>query len=386
MKKRERVEPSGTYMRKGEGIQTWLRQHGHRRIASMIDSAIRAWKNERKKTRRNWWEILAGDKNGNPRQVRGIQFPVVEAIRQRRANSRPGAAAAARARVQTLAASPRILAAKRGRVSPQDASASKPKPFVKWAGGKRQLLPAILEHVPPSYGTYHEPFLGGGAVFFALSPQKAVLSDSNERLIRCYRGIKHDVKKVISLLKSYKQSRGLFLEMREKDIDLATDPEVAAWFIFLNKTGYNGLYRVNSKNKFNVPYGDNRNAQICDEQNLEACSAALAVADLRCEEFEGVAERAKRGDLVYFDPPYMPLSTTSYFTSYTARGFTLDDQVSLRNIARTLKSKGVTVLLSNSSTARELYVKDFSVSAVLAARNVNSKGERRGKIAELLIT
>jgi DNA adenine methylase len=351
----------------------------------MIDAAERAWRKEGKRTRRNWWEVLAGDKDGNPRRVRGIQFPVIEVIRRRQVHSRRGASAKAKPVVQTFAALAKTVAARRGKAFPAAPQVRQPRPFVKWAGGKRQLLPAILDCITKPFRTYHEPFLGGGAVFFALSPPKAFLSDSNRRLVRCYTGIRNNVRKVITLLKSYRQSREFFLELREKDIDSATDAEVAAWFIFLNKTGYNGLYRVNSKNKFNVPYGANKNPEICDEDNLKACSRALGSADLSCEGFEAVLERAKAGDLVYFDPPYVPLSSTSYFTSYTAGGFTHEDQLRLRNIALKLKDNDVTVLLSNSSKASELYADGFEIQEVLAARALNSNAERRGKITELLI-
>lgn len=263
----------------------------------------------------------------------------------------------------------------------------RPRPFVKWAGGKRQLLGAILSHVPKEYGTYHEPFLGGGAVFFALSPAKAVLSDSNLRLVRCYRGIQRNVDEVIDRLKEYKKTRSFFLKMRERHIDGETDAEVAAWFIFLNKMGFNGLYRVNSKNRFNVPFGDNKNALVCDEENLRACHHALAGAEIEHEDFSKVSERAQPGDLVYFDPPYVRISKTSYFTSYTAEGFTPHDQTRLRDLALELKEKGVHVILSNSWKARSLYEGTrFSLREVLAARAVNSKADRRGKIAELLIS
>jgi DNA adenine methylase len=262
----------------------------------------------------------------------------------------------------------------------------RPKPFVKWAGGKRQLLTAILRHVPKAYETYHEPFLGGGAVFFALSPPKSFLSDSNLRLVRCYKGIRNHVGEVISLLKEFKKTRSFFLEMRDRDVDTREDAEVAAWFIFMNKMGFNGLYRVNSKNQFNVPFGDNKRSQIFDEENLRACSRALAKAEVECEDFSAVEGRAKPGDLVYFDPPYVPLSATSSFTSYTAKGFTPKDQTALRDLALRLKQKDVRVILSNSSTARTLYQDDlFSVTTVYAARAVNSRADRRGKITELLI-
>lgn len=264
-----------------------------------------------------------------------------------------------------------------------------PKPFVKWAGGKRQLLDEIRKHLPHDFSTYHEPFVGGGAVFFALSAGRpAHLSDSNHRLVRAYQGIKSSVDDVIALLRSYRKSRDAYLEMRARNIDDGSDAEVAAWFIYLNKLAFNGLYRVNSKNKFNVPYGDNENAIICDERNLRACAAALARAELHCEDFTSVRDRARAGDLVYFDPPYFPVSSTSSFTSYTAGGFTPADQEKLRDLASDLKRARVSVVLSNSPPAADLYRKDlgFSVREVLAARAVNSKGALRGKITELLIT
>ena len=262
-----------------------------------------------------------------------------------------------------------------------------PRPFVKWAGGKRQLLTAILERIPRDFGTYHEPFLGGGAVFFALSPAKAYLSDSNERLVRTYKGIKEHVEDVIDLLGSYKNNRRFFIQMRQQDIDRKSDAEVAAWFIFLNKTGFNGLYRVNSKNQFNVPFSDNKRAQFCDDDNLRACARALVNTTIEHEDYSAVLKRAKRNDLVYFDPPYIPISTTSYFTSYTASGFVEKDQIALRNLALKLKEKGVHVLVSNSPPAARLYgTENFSLSQVFAARSVNSRADRRGKIAELLIS
>ena len=262
---------------------------------------------------------------------------------------------------------------------------------MKWAGGKRQLLDEIRRHLPGSFNTYHEPFVGGGAVFFALSAGRpAHLSDSNKRLVRAYRGIKDSVGDVIAILRGHEQerrSREAYLKMRARDIDSDTDAEVAAWFIYLNKLAFNGLYRVNSKNRFNVPYGDNENAVLCDERNLRACAEALARAELHHEDFTEVGERAQAGDLVYFDPPYFPVSSTSYFTSYTVGGFTPDDQRKLRDLAQTLKRKRVHVLLSNSPPAAALYTEDlgFSVKEVLASRAVNSKAELRGKITELLI-
>ncbi len=270
-------------------------------------------------------------------------------------------------------------------LSPETASAA--RPFIKWAGGKRQLLPDLLKYVPARYGTYHEPFLGGGALFWELSPPRAVLSDTNERLVRAYNGIRNSVEEVIGELSTYPYSKDFFLDLRKKPIDARGDVEVASWLIYLNKTGFNGLYRVNSRNVFNVPFGDNVDKTICDAPNLRACAAALARADVHHSDFRAVAQRAAQGDFVYFDPPYVPLSATSFFTSYTAGGFDMKDQIALCDLARDLKSRGVHVLLSNSSApaVRELYRDDFEIIEVQATRLVNSKAAGRGKITELLM-
>jgi DNA adenine methylase len=261
------------------------------------------------------------------------------------------------------------------------------RPFVKWAGGKRQLLRELLKHVPPSYGRYFEPFLGGGALFFALRPAVAILADVNERLIRTYTGVRDDVDRVVELLRTYPHEEKLFYRMRKIEIDLRSNAEVAAWFLYLNKTGFNGLYRVNRKNRFNVPFGRYENPKICDARTLRACSAALSKAVLAVEDFERIARRAKRGDFVYFDPPYAALSQTSSFTSYTSSGFGIDEQTRLRDVARALKKRGVHLLLSNSSapSIRALYSKGFEVLEVSATRRVNSKASGRGAVTELII-
>ncbi len=261
------------------------------------------------------------------------------------------------------------------------------RPFVKWVGGKRQLLDRIMRYVPDRFGTYHEPFVGGGALFFHLQPRSAILADSNERLIRTYRGIRDEPERVIELLRGYPHEKSFFLEMRTVDIDAAeSDAIVAAWFIYLNKTAYNGLYRVNRSNLFNVPFGDQKNPNICDADNIRACSRALKGAKLEIGDFEAVLERAEAGDFVYFDPPYVPLSVTSDFTSYTHDGFDMSDQVRLRDVARELKKRKVHVLVSNSSApaVRELY-SDFEQIEVGARRAINCKANGRGEVAELLI-
>ncbi len=262
-----------------------------------------------------------------------------------------------------------------------------PKPFLKWAGGKRQLLPELLARVPREYGVFHEPFVGGGALFFALRPRRAVLSDSNARLVRTYRAIRDRVDQVIGHLRKYPYDADFYYDLRRLRPDDEQDHVLAAWMIYLNRAGYNGLYRVNARDEFNVPFGRYTNPTLCDAANLRACSRALQNVELRIEDFRGVSERAEPGDFVYFDPPYAPLNPTSSFTSYTRDGFGLAEQASLRDLAWRLKQRGVHVLLSNSSASpiRELYGDRFVVEEVLARRNVNSKASRRGKLVELVI-
>jgi DNA adenine methylase len=261
-------------------------------------------------------------------------------------------------------------------------------PFLKWAGGKRQLLPSLLARIPGTYGTFFEPFVGGGALFFAARPRRAVLADVNERLVRTYRGVRDDVEKVIALLATYPHDETFFYEMRDRAVDASSDAEVAAWFIYLNKTAYNGLYRVNRRDRFNVPFGRYTNPTICDAPNLRACAAALAGVEVIVADFESVVRRADRGDFVYFDPPYVPLSATSSFTSYTSDGFGAGEQTRLRDVIRALKRRGVSVVASNSSApfVRELYADGFELHEVSATRMVNSRASSRGAVPELVIT
>jgi DNA adenine methylase len=261
------------------------------------------------------------------------------------------------------------------------------RPFIKWVGGKRQLLSSLEPRVPSRFNSYHEPFVGGGALFFHLLPENAVLSDTNERLVRTYRGIRDAVEDVVTLLSSYPHDRDFFLQMRTVDIDAKSDVEVAAWFIYLNRTGFNGLYRVNRNNVYNVPFGDYDNPTICDADNLRACARALKHADIRHASFESVLDRARPGDFVYFDPPYVPLSASSSFTAYTSGGFGMAEQEKLRDVARDLKARGVRVLLSNSSApdVYRLYEDGFELAEVGATRAINCKGSGRGRIQELII-
>lgn len=267
-----------------------------------------------------------------------------------------------------------------------------PHPFLKWAGGKRFLVPQIQrhldDHLPDGFGTYHEPFVGGGALFFHLKPSQAFLSDNNRRLVRAYKGVRDQVEEVITALDDKDNEKEFYLRERARDIDIEhNNAAVAAWLIFLNKAGFNGLYRVNKRNLFNVPYGKNPRATICDPENLQACSEVLQGASVAREDFSAVAKRAEPGDFVYFDPPYVPLTATANFTSYTQDKFGDDDQIRLRNTARDLKARGVHVLLSNSSAERvvELYTDGFEMREVQVPRKINSNAAKRGPVAELLI-
>ncbi len=269
-------------------------------------------------------------------------------------------------------------------------------PFLKWAGGKRKVVPHLLESMPERFGCYHEPFLGGGALFFSLASaeeprfERARLGDGNERLIRCYRAVRDDVEQVIRLLEIYSagHSEPFFYTLRATDIDRGTDHEVAAWLIYLNRTAFNGLYRVNSKGCFNVPFGRYSAPNICRAEHLRVCSGLLQDVSLQAEGFERVLETAVEGDVVYFDPPYIPLSETAQFTSYTRGGFGPDDQIRLRDVAIELAGRGVKVLLSNHDVpaVRELYDEArFELRVVPVARAINSKGGKRGKVDELVI-
>jgi DNA adenine methylase len=315
--------------------------------------------------------------------VRGKKKPLLHSTSRRSRNPERGAVPRATSRKPN---SGREKTSK-GFVGGTDLQTVQPKPFLKWAGGKRQLLPELLARVPARFGTFHEPFIGGGALFFALRPVRAVLSDSNARLIRTYQAIRDRVDDVIALLETYPYDRDFYYEFRASTPDQDPDHVLAAWMLYLNRAGYNGLYRVNSKNQFNVPFGRYTNPTLCDAENLRACSAALQGVELRTEGFEAVLQRVAGGDFVYFDPPYAPLNVTSSFTSYTRDGFGRREQELLRSVARELKRRRVHVMLSNSSAKliRDLYSRDFMMEEVLAARNVNSKADRRGKLVELII-
>ncbi len=280
---------------------------------------------------------------------------------------------------------------------------SLPKPFVKWVGGKGQLASELLKRAPDDFKTYHEPFMGGAALFFALHREgrldgkRVFLSDVNQELVDTYQAVRDEVHKVIARLLEHQkkfrafeheeQKREYFYSVREKNPKRLSRPGRAARMIFLNRTGFNGLYRVNSKGKFNVPFGRYKNPLICNAENLRAVSAALDKAVLTTDSFDRVLDAAGRGDFVYFDPPYVPVSSTANFVSYARTGFDHQDQKRLAETMEKLMAKGVRVMLSNSDTGvvRRLYSEKFRIEKVKASRRINSKADRRGLINEVVI-
>lgn len=261
-------------------------------------------------------------------------------------------------------------------------------PFCKAIGGKRQLIRELSSRVPAEFGTYHEKFVGGGALFFWLQAQnritKAILTDTNSRLIRTYLAVRDDVEAVIDGVRKMKTDRDSFYATRAQVPDDGTDVDVACWYILINRAGYNGLYRENKKGMCNVPYGTPKD-KLVDDAAFRASSLALQGVEIRCEDF--AATEPSAGDFCYLDPPYWPKNnTTAKFTSYTAKGFGPEDQTRLRDYAAELRKKDVNVLLSNSDVdeTRALY-DGFDVATVGARRAINSRAERRGRVSELLI-
>ena len=266
-----------------------------------------------------------------------------------------------------------------------------PRPVLKWAGGKRQLLPEILLRLPPRAETYYEPFVGGGAVFFALAARgafrRAVLSDTNSELINVYRALKEDVAGVIRALEKLRDGHSTEPYDRVRARVPKSETGRAARVIYLNRTGFNGLYRVNSKGEFNVPIGRYVRPRIVDEKRLRAAAEALSVAEIVLEDFERVSARARRGDAVYFDPPYLPVSRTASFAEYQSTPFGFSEHERLARVFTRLASRGVACVLSNSDTpeARELFGA-HRVETVSAKRAINSVASRRGAVGELLVS
>ena len=269
------------------------------------------------------------------------------------------------------------------------------KPFTKWTGGKRKLLPILTELIPDDFNRYYEPFIGGGALFFKLLPHDAIINDFNEELINSYLQIRDNPNELINLLAEHRDnnSKDYYLNIRSADrdgrIEDMTDVERAARILYMLRVDFNGLYRVNSKNQFNVPYGRYKNPKILDEDLIYEVSGYLNANNIQIlqGDFANAVADAVDGDLVYFDPPYIPLSETSSFTSYTHEGFSYEDQVRLRNTVRDLTRRGVKVILSNSSSplVEDLY-QEFNLHYVEAQRTNGAKKSSRGKISEIIVT
>jgi DNA adenine methylase len=271
-------------------------------------------------------------------------------------------------------------------------SSIKPQPFVKWAGGKRKLLPELTKHVPTQFETYYEPFLGAGALLFHLQPKIAFISDSNAELINCYKVLKDEPEWLANTIDSFPVNSEFYYELRaaDKNEDFLNKPCLwrAARFIYLNKTCYNGLYRVNRQGEFNVPFGKYKNPSIYDIENINAVNCFLSFNSVSIEamDFHVSLMMPGRNDFVYLDPPYDVLSDTSNFTGYTLGGFQKADQRVLKGWMDKLTARGAKVLQSNADTPfiRNLY-SDYEIIEVFAKRSINSKGDKRGNVTELLI-
>jgi len=265
-------------------------------------------------------------------------------------------------------------------------------PVLKWVGGKRQLINQITELLPSSYATYYEPFIGGGAVFFHLQHKKAVINDFNSELVNVYQTIQDDVEGLIEDLKKHKNESEYFYEIRALDrsdaFEQLTNIEKASRVLYLNKTCFNGLYRVNSSGQFNTPFGRYKNPNIVNEITLRAVHKYLKASKTTIlnQDFASIFDKVKKNDFVYLDPPYDPVSKSANFTGYNKGGFSTDDQIRLRELCDKLNKKGVKFLLSNSATdfIKEQY-KDYQINIIQANRSINSNAKKRGAVDEVLI-
>lgn len=268
-------------------------------------------------------------------------------------------------------------------------------PVLKWVGGKRQLMDEIKRYLPEDINkrAYYEPFIGGGAVLFELQPKKAIINDVNEELINVYKTIKDSVEELISILEKHENTSEYFYDIRDLDRDKAkyqtlSDVERAARILYLNKTCFNGLFRVNSSGEFNVPYGKYKNPNIVNEITLRAVSNYFNEnkIEFRCGDFEEAIKGIRKNSFVYLDPPYDPVSDSSSFTGYAKGGFGREEQIRLKEMVDRLTEKGIKVMLSNSYTdfILELY-SEYRIEIVYAKRNVNSVATKRGEIKEVLV-
>jgi DNA adenine methylase len=260
--------------------------------------------------------------------------------------------------------------------------------ILKWAGGKRSLVQTILATFPPDYEdrAYHEPFIGGGAVFFTVKPRRGTVNDVNPRLINFYRVVRDEPNKLIEEASVYQYDRDTYYRLRSRYNEGGLTPvEDAALLLYLNKTGYNGLYRVNSRGVFNVPFGRYRNPTIVPEEDIYSASETLSHIEIRNEDFSYLLDATDEGNLVYLDPPYEPLSRTSNFNTYSPTGFPWAEQVRLSETIRELDARGVLFVLSNSEPVKRLY-RGFKATTVYVNRSINTKATGRGPIREIIVT
>ena len=253
------------------------------------------------------------------------------------------------------------------------------RPVLKWAGGKTQLLKELHQRIPKSFNNYIEPFFGGGALYFSLDPKNAVIADSNPELINLYTNLAAGVEEVIHYLRKYKNDEAAYYEIRSQDWNLLSAPEAAARTIFLNKTCFNGLYRVNKKGGFNVPFGFYKNPNFLDIELLRAVSASLGGKTIVCGDYLSILDTyAKKGDLFFLDPPYIPVGKSADFKRYTKEQFGLEQHAELANKARELVKKGCHVILTNSnnSLVYELFA-DFKIEVIQTKRHISCHGDTR---------
>lgn len=263
--------------------------------------------------------------------------------------------------------------------SPPNKTTQDVRPVLKWAGGKTQLLDSLLPLIPDCYERYIEPFFGGGALFFALKPEQAIISDSNPELINLYKVLANDLGALIECLEPYENDKELFLHIRSLDWTTLPAEEAAARTIFLNKTCFNGLYRVNKKGMFNVPFGNYKNPKIINRELLEKASHILQNKTIICSDYsEVITKHAKKGDIVFLDPPYVPISKNSDFKRYTKNQFYEKDHIELAEIVKELGSKGCHTILTNSNAklVHELY-SGYDIQIHKTKRNINCRGKQR---------
>ena len=271
------------------------------------------------------------------------------------------------------------------------------KPILKWAGGKRQIIEEVMNHFPKDYAnrTYHEPMVGGGAVFFRLEPRKGTINDINKRLMNFYRVVRDNPTELIDANKTHKVTKDYFYKARDRfNVTVKgkrLDPiEEASLLLFLNRTCFNGLYRENSAGGFNVPFGKYKNPDFIQEHSILVATKLLKPLDIFDGDFNYILKKAKRNDLVYIDPPYHPLSITSSFTSYYRDDFGLEEQVRLKDTFIKLDKKGVMIVLNNSNApqVRRLYegIDGIQITDIRARRAINSNGSKRGEVGEIIVT